>query len=191
VSDDVGPMGFRRVATGMWRQEGGVTDGPLSTKDTSLTKPRPRVLVVEDTANVRDVLRDSLTQLGYDVVTVSNADEAVSRFRERMADLLVTDLSMPGVSGWGLITTLVARQPRLPVIVITGTGISMEDPRCQEFSVTLLGKPFTLTELAAAVALAMATRKWRTSPASPSSPGPRRKSSRPSGASRSRARSTP
>ena len=80
---------------------------------------------------MRDVLRDSLTQLGYTVVTVSNADEAVSRFRERMADLLVTDLSMPGVSGWGLITTLVARQPRLPVIVITGTGISMEDPRCR------------------------------------------------------------
>jgi two-component system, NarL family, capsular synthesis sensor histidine kinase RcsC len=184
VSDDVGPMGFRRVATGMWRQEGSVTDGPL----TSLTKPRPRVLVVEDTADVRDVLRDSLTQLGCDVVTVSDADEAVSRFRERMADLLVTDLSMPGVSGWGLITTLVARQPRLPVIVITGTGISMEDPRCQEFSVTLLRKPFTLTDLAAAVALAMVTRKWRTSPASPSSPGPRRKSSRPSSASSSRAR---
>src|SRR5262245_59622929 len=151
-------MGFTRVATG--HVEAGWCDGRTPPYyDPSLTKPRPRVLVVEDTANVRDVLRDSLTQLGYDVVAVSNADEAVSRFRERMADLLVTDLSMPGVSGWGLITSLVARQPRLPIIGITGTGISMDDPRFQEFGVTLLRKPFTLTELAAAVALAMATRK--------------------------------
>jgi DNA-binding NtrC family response regulator len=140
--------------------------------------PRPRVLVVEDAANVRDVLEDSLTQLGYDVVAASNADEAVSRFRERMADLLVTDLTMPGVSGWGLITTLVARQPRLPVIVITGTGISMEDHRFQEFSVTLLRKPFTLTDLAAAVALAMATRKRQSLTGSTSSSGSRRKRSR-------------
>jgi DNA-binding response OmpR family regulator len=151
-----------------------VPDGPPP-YDTSLTKPRPRVLVVEDTANVRDVLGDSLTQLGYDVIVASNADEAVSRFRERMADLLVTDLSMPGVSGWGLIASLVARQPRLPVIVITGTGLSMEDPLLREFSVTLLHKPFTLTELAATVALAMATRKGRTSPTSTSSGSLRRR----------------
>lgn len=140
--------------------------------------PRPRVLVVEDAANVRDVLGDSLTQLGYDVVAASNADEAVSRFRERMADLVVTDLSMPGVSGWGLITTLVARQPKLPVIVITGTGLSMDDPRIKEFSVTLLPKPFTLTDLAAAVGLAIVTRKSRTPPAATSSGSPRRPSRR-------------
>jgi CheY-like chemotaxis protein len=65
---------------------------------TGLTK-RPRVLVVEDAANVREVLRDSLTQLGCDVVAASNADEAVTRFRERAADLLITDLAMPGISG--------------------------------------------------------------------------------------------
>jgi CheY-like chemotaxis protein len=125
---------------------------------TGLTK-RPRVLVVEDTAIVLDVLRDSLARLGYHVVTASNADEAVSRFRERAADLLITDLAMPGVSGWGLITALMARVPGLPVVVVTGTDLPDTDRRVPEFGVTLLRKPFTLPELAAPVALAMATRK--------------------------------
>jgi CheY-like chemotaxis protein len=115
--------------------------------------------VVEDTASVLDVLRDSLTSLGYGVVTASNADEAVSRFRERAADLLITDLSMPGVSGWGLITALMARVPSLPIVVVTGTGLPDNDVRVPEFGVTLLRKPFTLAELAAAVAVAMATRR--------------------------------
>ncbi len=81
-----------------------------------------RVLVVEDTSDVLDLLRRTLEGAGYEVVTARNGDIGYELFNsDPNFDLLVTDIVMPGeILGTHLAKNLRAIQPNLPVVFITG-----------------------------------------------------------------------
>lgn len=81
-----------------------------------------RLLVVEDTSEVLDLLRRTLESAGYDVVTARNGDIAYRNFKAKPDfDLLVTDIVMPGeILGTQLAKHLREIRPNLPVVFITG-----------------------------------------------------------------------
>jgi CheY-like chemotaxis protein len=88
---------------------------------------------------------DMLMDLGYEVVEASSAEEALEAIGHGLCpDILVTDHLMPGMSGVDLARSLRARQPNLPVLIISGyaeaESIAPEIPR--------LTKPFRNSELA-------------------------------------------
>ncbi|MBN8901779.1 MAG: response regulator [Rhodospirillales bacterium] len=80
-----------------------------------------RVLLVDDDFLVRETLAAQLEDAGY-AVTASECGEAALALLDggTPADILVTDLSMPGMSGLALIEAVHARRPRLPAILLTG-----------------------------------------------------------------------
>jgi two-component system, chemotaxis family, sensor histidine kinase and response regulator WspE len=80
-----------------------------------------RVLVADDTSTIREMERDLLTGIGYDVVTAADGMEAWHRLRESDFDLVVTDIDMPRLDGIGLIRSIRqdARLQRLPVVVVS------------------------------------------------------------------------
>ena len=83
--------------------------------------PPPLVLVADDSAGMRELLREVLEAEGYEVVTLASGGTALSRMTERQPDLLITDLFMPGMSGFAL-RALMLRRPelaRIPVIVLS------------------------------------------------------------------------
>jgi chemotaxis protein histidine kinase CheA len=91
---------------------------------------RPRVLVVEDSVGVRELERVILEGAGYDVVTAVDGLDGAARLKDAPADLVVSDVEMPGMDGFALTRTI--RRTRgweqVPVIIMTSRG-SEDDQR--------------------------------------------------------------
>jgi PAS domain S-box-containing protein len=79
-----------------------------------------RVLLVEDDVLIRMSTAEMLIDLGHDVTEAENGDEALSLLKGARYDVMLTDLSLPGMSGDDLAATAVAQQPRLAVIFASG-----------------------------------------------------------------------
>jgi len=90
-----------------------------------------RVLVVEDEWLVREMAVEMLREAGFDVVEAATAEEALLRCNEEMADVLFTDIRLPGkLTGWDVAEHCRARDPSVPVIYATGytEGASRQVP---------------------------------------------------------------
>jgi chemotaxis protein histidine kinase CheA len=98
--------------------------------DASVTARRPRVLVVEDSVGVRELERVILEGAGYEVTTAVDGLDGASRLKGDPADLVVSDVEMPGMDGYTLTRTI--RRTRgweqVPVVIMTSRG-SEEDQR--------------------------------------------------------------
>ncbi len=80
------------------------------------------ILVVDDEKNYLLVMEALLRKEGYDVMTASSGREALKVLKETEADLIVTDMKMPGLDGLELLAALKEQDPDLPVIMMTAFG---------------------------------------------------------------------
>jgi len=109
-------------------------------------------LVVDDEAGVQNVLSRMLESLGFTVATAGNGNEALRRLDEHTAALSVVllDVTMPGMDGEQTLRELHARNPHVPVLIVS--GLAEQDLR-QRFAALgvrdVLAKPFTVQGLAA------------------------------------------
>ena len=78
-----------------------------------------RILLVDDDDQTRELLRDFFDEHGYLVETADTGMHALSRLQTFAADLVITDLEMPGMSGLELIRSLHAVRPGFPVLLVT------------------------------------------------------------------------
>jgi DNA-binding response OmpR family regulator len=79
-------------------------------------------LVVDDETQISDLLRDFLTQEGYQVLTAANGVEAISLGKENRLDLALLDLKMPGMDGIEVFQKLREVKKDIGVIILTGYG---------------------------------------------------------------------
>lgn len=82
--------------------------------------PSAAILVVDDDEVMRDLLRRVLERSGFEVMTATNGDEGVEQCRERTVDVTITDMRMPVKDGVELIRALVAEQPSIRIIAVSG-----------------------------------------------------------------------
>lgn len=85
-----------------------------------MTKFHYRILVVDDDEQIRQVSESVLTHGGYEVRSASNGFEALVLMRQALPDLIISDLNMPSMSGFELLSIVRRRFPQLPVIAISG-----------------------------------------------------------------------
>jgi CheY-like chemotaxis protein len=109
------------------------------------------VLVVEDDNEVRSMLNDYLTFLGYQTDTAADGLEGLNKIKEQAYDLVITDIAMPYVSGIGIISILKKDYPEIPVIAITGYGYHAEELAQEKHADFIMGKPFDVQKLKEAV----------------------------------------
>ena len=83
---------------------------------------KPRILFVDDDADLRTLLGLRLSSAGYQVETAGNGIEALGRVSDFQPDLVVTDIQMDGMDGMALFEALRRRSPTLPVIILTAHG---------------------------------------------------------------------
>ena len=104
-----------------------------------------KILIVEDDAEVRDVLKLALSPHHF-VIEASNAIEGVKRHESENLDLILTDLSMPGMSGVELIKQIRKTDEIIPILAISGINsqLRLADQAGADAS---LMKPFTLSQL--------------------------------------------
>ena len=112
--------------------------------------PGRPVLVVEDDATVREALGMALGMSGYEVRLATNGQEALDFIEEERPSLVLLDMRMPVLDGWGFARELPTRGVDPPIVVMT----TREDaPRTaqQIGAAGFIGKPFDLAELMAKV----------------------------------------
>ena len=117
---------------------------------------RPRVLVVDDEASIRELLSKTLALAEYEVDTAPDGRAAIERLRLGHYDLLIADLKMPGLDGLSLIREAKRLKADLPVIIIT--GFSTESSAIEAVNLGVAGyltKPFRVPQVLAAAARAL------------------------------------
>jgi two-component system response regulator AtoC len=122
----------------------------------------PRVLAVDDDAAVRFTLEAVLTDSGFTVETADGGAAALAAFEARGADIVVTDLAMPGVDGMKVLEQIRAVDPGVPVMLLTAHGserIAVAAMKAGAYD--YLPKPFDPDELALAVRRGLETRELR------------------------------
>jgi two-component system, NarL family, capsular synthesis sensor histidine kinase RcsC len=109
------------------------------------------VLVIDDEAPLRGVLRDMLSACGYDADVAEDGIAGLARFQARRYDAVITDLVMPGMNGLEVAAALRGIDPGVRIILLTGSAPALTAGRARESGVTLLHKPIALRDLKAAV----------------------------------------
>jgi two-component system chemotaxis sensor kinase CheA len=98
--------------------------GPARTEPARLNPARPpaRLLVVDDAFTIRELQRSILERVGYEVATAADAEAALRMLAEQPADLVLTDVEMPGMDGFALTAAIRDIHPlaSTPVLILTG-----------------------------------------------------------------------
>ena len=152
---------FRKRDIDAWldSQRSGVSDASPSVPQVPRTShTRPRILVVDDEASIRELLSKTLALAEYDVDTSPDGPAALERLRTSSDgyDLLIADLKMPGMDGLTLIRQVRRISSELPIIIIT--GFSTESSAIEAVNLGVAGyltKPFRVPQVLAAAAKAL------------------------------------
>jgi excisionase family DNA binding protein len=117
---------------------------------------RPRILVADDEASVRDLLSKTLALAEYDVDVVPDGRSAVDRLRVLPYDLLITDLKMPGKDGLSVIREARSLKADIPIIIITGFSTEASAIEAVNLGVSgYLTKPFRIPRVLSVAARAL------------------------------------
>ena len=134
--------------------------GELSTglapiaQDPGSAELHSRVLVVDDEAEIADLMRDVLEAEGFDVATAESGAVALELLSEARFDAIVSDVRMPDLDGAALWRAVCERQPHLARRLLFVTGDTLSQQACQVFELSgcaSLDKPFAKADLLAAV----------------------------------------
>jgi DNA-binding response OmpR family regulator len=118
-----------------------------------------RVLLVDDEDQLRRVMRDLLERDGYTVFEAADGAQAIEQVDVHAPDILVLDLNLPGLDGYGVITQLRSRQTteHIPIIVLTAKGDEDNEVRVFELGADdFLSKPFRARALSARIQAVLA-----------------------------------
>ena len=119
----------------------------------------PLVAVIDDDEPFRTALIESLDSLGYGVRGFASAEEFVATDGEKSCDCVITDIHMPGMSGFDLNRLLMSRESKVPVIMITARAEpGLEAKAAAAGVVCLLRKPFEFDSLTGCLDRALSGR---------------------------------
>jgi CheY-like chemotaxis protein len=125
------------AATGTWGREPG--------------KAVPKILdiiVVDDNPEILLMFEEILDLEGHRVRTFEDGKPAISEFRDRPADLVISDLGMPEMTGWQVAQKIRQYDAKVPIVFITAVGEYVDPEKIVALGVlTVLRKPFRLAEV--------------------------------------------
>jgi len=118
------------------------------------------VLVVDDEEEVASMICAMLRTIGCQAISCANPHSAWAMLREdpQMCDLLITDHTMPGMTGDELALSVKSVRSDLPVVICTGYSERIDRAKANEIGAELLSKPLTREQLAATVNAALGSR---------------------------------
>lgn len=124
-------------------EETGIGDTGAVAEDS--TKTLPRVAIVEDSDDFRAAMAEMLMMMHYQVEGFASAEAALARLQEGEFDVLLTDVSLPGMNGLELASAVSAKHPGIRIILASGHGSSVSNDA--RFPCQILAKPFSMEQL--------------------------------------------
>lgn len=110
------------------------------------------ILVIEDEEHVIDLIEEILRMNGYNVSIARTGIEGVSKFERERFDLVMTDIGMPGISGWEVAERIKEKDPNVKIGFITGWNIKGEVERLRKLRIDfVITKPFRIEDLLSAL----------------------------------------
>jgi CheY-like chemotaxis protein len=113
-----------------------------------------RILVIDDEVTILNMMKDMLESLGYRVVTQVNSEEALKLFQAKPddIDLVITDMTMPHMTGLKLVKQLFVIRPKMPTILCTGFTETASEEKARGLGISqFLTKPILRSDLATAI----------------------------------------
>ena len=94
----------------------------------------PKILLIEDNEMNRDMLSRRLQRKGYNVLTVGSGEQGLSLAREEMPDLILMDITLPGMDGWEAAGLLKSDEKtrRIPIIALTARVLMTDQAKAFE-----------------------------------------------------------
>ncbi len=109
---------------------------------------RLRIMAIDDEPQIVELIGLMLGSLGHHVESFSDPKEALERIKDEFFDLVLTDLGMPGVSGWEIASSIRSSSPKTFVVMMTGWGASFKEKDLKDKGIdALLTKPFRLNDI--------------------------------------------
>jgi CheY-like chemotaxis protein len=106
------------------------------------------ILIVDDSRDLTHVIADFLSMHGYQVHTAHNGYDALECIGKKRVDIVVSDIHMPGMDGFTLMTEIKTRYPDIPIILITGFSVGEAKKIAFEKGAdAFMAKPFRLKDL--------------------------------------------
>jgi signal transduction histidine kinase/ActR/RegA family two-component response regulator len=127
-----------------------VTDLPVESPSASLQPGKGAILFIDDEPSVARMGSRTLERAGYTVESMIDSEEALRAFRESPDrwDLVITDLTMPRLTGLAMAKTMLAIRPNLPIVLCTGFSESINETEAKASGITeFLMKPVVGAEL--------------------------------------------
>ncbi|MCB0826460.1 MAG: sigma-54-dependent Fis family transcriptional regulator, partial [Armatimonadetes bacterium] len=117
---------------------------------------KKRILIVDDEQNIRRILQASFDKNGWVGIVAESGDHALNILKDEEIDCVLTDVTMPGMSGYDLQKTLSGSHPDLPVIIMTAYGtIPQAIEAIRNGAFEYIPKPFDLDSVKKIVAAAL------------------------------------
>lgn len=119
-----------------------------------------RILVIDDNKSTTDALKQIITEKGFEALTAANAEDGYQIFKKNPADLVITDMKLPGVSGIDLLRRIREEDENIPVIVITAFGTVESAVKAVKLGAfDFITKPFSIEEIEIKIDKAINTRR--------------------------------
>ena len=107
-----------------------------------------KVLIVDDNPDILALLRTNLRAAGFETSEAANGQVALQKIDREKPDLILLDLMMPVLDGWGVLERLKLRKTLPPIIVISASDSPSNIDRAQQLGITAyVTKPFNLVGL--------------------------------------------
>jgi DNA-binding NtrC family response regulator len=117
---------------------------------------KKRVLIVDDELNIRRILQAAFDKSGWHSLAAESGEAAIEILKNDDVDCVVTDATMPGMTGYELLRHLAERRPELPVVIMTAYGtIPQAIQAVRDGAYEFITKPFDLDHMKKTVAAAM------------------------------------
>jgi two-component system nitrogen regulation response regulator NtrX len=124
--------------------------------------PKPRILVIDDEAAIRESLRMTLEYEGYELLAAATGQEGLALAERETPDLILLDVKMPGMDGLEVLDRLRSMDETLPVIVISGHGtISTAVEATKKGAFDFIEKPFASDRVLVSLRNALDQRRLR------------------------------
>jgi len=135
-------------------------DSSEATGKEEIPKGSERILLVDDEEFIVDLGQQLMSSLGYRVTGCTSSSEALQKFSmtPEQYDLVITDMTMPEMTGDLLLEEILRIRPGMPVILCTGYNENLDEKKTLELGAkALVMKPFVLREIASVIRIALAT----------------------------------
>lgn len=120
-----------------------------------------KILIIDDEKHIAEAIKLNLRMMGHDVLHAINGLEGLNFYNEYAPQLVIVDLMMPEIDGFGVITEIRKRDAKIPILVISAKDQVKEKIKCLSLGVDdYLSKPFDLDEFLLRVDRLLTRMEW-------------------------------